>query len=73
MNARTRKLLGGMIIILFVVLYAFCAIVFADSRPMHALPVPLQTLAYIVLGILWVFPLMPIMTWIQGGGRRSKA
>lgn len=72
MNARTRKLLGGMIIIPFVVLYALCATAVADSRPMHALPIFLQTVAYSVLGILWVFPLMPVITWIQRGGRRSK-
>jgi len=29
-----------------------------------------QTLLYIVLGLAWVLPLMPLVSWMERSGRR---
>jgi hypothetical protein len=38
---------------------------------MHEAPAFVQTLLYIVLGLAWVLPLMPLVRWMEGGGRRA--
>ncbi len=71
MTPRTRKLLGGFVMIVFVVFYALVAMALADSRPMHDASGFVQTLMYIVLGLAWVLPLMPLISWMERTGRRS--
>ena len=70
MSPRFRKLLGGFMMIAFVLAYALVAMAVADSRPMHEAPEFVQTALYIVLGLLWVPPLMPLIRWMEGGRRR---
>jgi uncharacterized membrane protein YuzA (DUF378 family) len=43
----------------------------ADSRPMHEAPEFVQTLLYIVLGLAWVVPLMPLIRWMERTRRRA--
>ena len=69
MSPRFRKLLGAFVMIAFVLVYALVAMAVADSRPMHEAPAMVQTLLYIVLGLAWVLPLMPLVRWMEGGGR----
>jgi uncharacterized membrane protein YuzA (DUF378 family) len=71
MSPRFRKLLGAFVMIAFVLVYALVAMAVADSRPMHEAPAIVQTLLYIVLGLAWVLPLMPLVRWMEGGGRRA--
>ena len=71
MSPRFRKLLGALVMIAFVLVYALVAMAVADSRPMHEAPALVQTLLYIVLGLAWVLPLMPLVRWMEGGGRRA--
>ena len=71
MSPRFRKLLGAFVMIAFVLVYAPVAMAVADSRPMHEAPALVQTLLYIVLGLAWVLPLMPLVRWMEGGGRRA--
>ena len=71
MSPRFRKLLGAFVMIAFVLVYALVAMALADSRPMHEAPGVLQTLVYVVLGLAWVLPLMPLIRWMEGGGRRA--
>lgn len=68
MNRRVRTLIGTVAIIVFVFVYALVAITLADSRIVDA-PRLVQTLVYIVLGIAWIFPLMPLIRWMEGPGR----
>jgi hypothetical protein len=70
MPPRTRKLVGGVAMILFVLVYALVAMALADSRPMHDAPSYVQTIMYCVLGIAWVLPLMPLIRWMEGVRRR---
>lgn len=65
MNPRARKLLGSIAMILFVPIYALIAMALADSRPMNDAPSYLRTILYIVLGLAWVLPMMPLIKWME--------
>jgi predicted membrane channel-forming protein YqfA (hemolysin III family) len=67
MNARVRKLIGGAGMIGFVLVYALVAMALADSRPMSQAPEMVRTLIFVVLGLAWVLPLMPLIVWMERG------
>jgi hypothetical protein len=64
MPKRLRKLIGTCAIVIFVVIYGPVAMALAESRIMEA-PQFVQVLAYIALGIAWIFPLMPVIRWME--------
>ena len=64
MRKRTRKLLGTIGIVAFVIVYAPIAMALAESRILEA-PQAVQILAYIALGIAWIFPLVPVIRWME--------
>jgi hypothetical protein len=66
---RTRKLIGAAAMLVFVIVYALLAMMLAQSRPTQEAPVLLQTLIYAVLGLAWILPLIPLIRWMEGGGR----
>lgn len=66
MPRRIRTLIGTVVIIVFVVVYALVAMTVADSRIAEA-PKLVQTVAYMLLGIAWVIPLLPLVKWMEGG------
>ncbi len=47
----------------FVMVYGPLAMALAESRILEA-PKILQALAYLVLGLAWVLPLMPLIRWM---------
>jgi Protein of unknown function (DUF2842) len=63
MPRRTRKLIGTLAIFMFVLVYGPLAMALAESRILEA-PKLVQTLAYAVLGLAWIFPLMPLIRWM---------
>jgi Protein of unknown function (DUF2842) len=63
MSRRTRKLIGTLAILLFVLIYGPLAMALAESRILEA-PKLVQTLAYAVLGLAWIIPLMPLIRWM---------
>ena len=71
MSARIRKLIGGIVMIVFVVVYALVAMALAQSRPLQEAPALVQTIGYIVLGLAWTLPLAPLIKWMERpDGRR---
>lgn len=72
MTPRVRKLVGGAVMIAFVIVYALVAMALADSRPVQAGGGVVQVIVYIVLGLAWVPPMMPLIVWMEGG-RKKKA
>ena len=64
MRRRSRTLLGTFGILAFVIVYAPLAMALADSRIAET-PALVQTLIYSVLGIAWIFPLMPLIRWME--------
>ncbi|HEX2137716.1 MAG TPA: DUF2842 domain-containing protein [Microvirga sp.] len=64
MRRRTRKLVGTAAILIVVIVYGPLAMALADSRIALA-PQALQVLAYIVLGLVWILPLLPLIRWME--------
>lgn len=64
MRRRTRTLIGTIGILAFVIVYAPLAMALADSRIAEA-PALLQAVLYSILGIAWIFPLMPLIKWME--------
>lgn len=65
MSARVRKLLGGVLMILFVVVYALTAMTLAQARVVQDSAKLVQTCIYAVLGLGWVLPLLPLIRWME--------
>lgn len=64
MRRRTRKLIGTLAMLLFILVYAPLAMALAEGRIRDA-PALVQALAYAVLGLVWVVPLLPLVRWMQ--------
>ena len=64
MRQTHRKLIGAVVIIVFVCVYALVAMALAQGRITEASK-PVQTIAYIVLGLAWVLPLLPLIKWME--------
>ncbi len=64
MRRRTRKLVGTAAMLIFVLVYGPVAMALADSRIAEA-PWVLQVLSYVVLGLVWVLPMMPLIRWME--------
>jgi hypothetical protein len=69
LNSRTRKFIGGVAMLVFVIVYALVAMALAQSRPIQEATGLLQTLSYIVLGLAWTLPLMPLIKWMERAPR----
>jgi hypothetical protein len=57
-------LIGTLVILAFVIFYALVAMALAESRIQEA-PKLIQTIAYALLGIVWIFPVMPMIRWME--------
>ena len=64
MQRRLRKLIGTLTIFVFVIFYALVAMALAESRIVDA-PKLIQTIFYIVLGLAWILPIMPLIRWME--------
>ena len=69
MQQRTRKFIGAVVMLAFVIVYALVAMMLAQSRPTQEAAGLVQTLIYAVLGLAWIFPLMPLIRWMERGRR----
>jgi hypothetical protein len=68
---RTRKLFGTVLMLAFVLVYGPVAMALADSRIAEA-PQALQVVAYLVLGLAWILPLMPLIKWMEKPDREGS-
>lgn len=64
MKQRHRKLIGTVVILVFVCVYALVAMALAQGRITEASKT-VQTIAYVVLGLAWVLPLLPLIRWME--------
>ena len=67
MRQRLRKLIGTAGMVGFVLVYALIAMALAQSRPVQEASGLLQGLFYVVVGLAWVLPIMPLIKWMEGG------
>lgn len=63
MGIRTRKLIGTVVMLIFIGFYVLFAMAVAEGRITEA-PKLVQTIAYIILGLIWVVPLLPLIRWM---------
>lgn len=64
MPIRIRKLIGGIALILLVVVWALTAMALAQSILVSTTGI-VATLYYIVAGLGWVLPAMPLIRWMS--------
>jgi uncharacterized membrane protein YuzA (DUF378 family) len=69
MGIRTRKLVGTVAMLIFIGFYALFAMAAAEGRIRDASTM-VQTIVYIILGLIWVIPLLPLIRWM---GKPDKA
>ncbi len=72
MRRRTRSLIGTIAMLAFIVVYAPLAMALADSRIAET-PAPVQAILYALLGIAWIFPLMPLIRWMERPDPEERA
>jgi hypothetical protein len=64
MNRRLRKLIGAMMLLALVFVYALAAMALAQGRITDA-PGWLQVILYAVLGLAWILPAGLIIWWME--------
>lgn len=65
LTRRTRKLIGAFFALAFVIFYALVAMALAQARPLQEASGLVQGLAYAILGIAWILPLLPLIKWME--------
>ncbi len=64
MPIRTRKLVGTIALIVLVVVWSLVAMALAQA-PLVAGSKLVQAAYYVVVGVGWVLPAMPIIAWMS--------
>jgi hypothetical protein len=64
MTVRTRKLVGAIALLVFLAVYALCAMMVAIVLQVSASKVA-ELVYYPVAGLLWVLPAMWLVKWMQ--------
>jgi len=64
MTQRTRKFIGMLAMLVFVIAYALVVMALAQPILRGAGPVT-QILFYAIAGLSWVLPIMPLVAWME--------
>ncbi|WP_276605796.1 DUF2842 domain-containing protein [Sphingomonas gei] len=67
-KASWRKPAGMLAILLLILVWV--VIVASFSSQIGALPILVQLVIYVVLGIIWITPLKPMLRWMETGNWR---
>lgn len=65
MRRRTRKLVGAAAMLAFVVVYALVGMALAQSQPIQNGPGWVHAIFYVVVGMSWILPIMPLIRWME--------
>ncbi len=71
MSVRTRKLIGAFALFILVIVWALIAMAIAQFPPIFQNPL-IAGAYYVVAGIGWVLPAMPLVKWMSGQPIRSR-
>ncbi len=63
MHVRTRKLIGAVVLLLFLLVYAIAVASIGAGRITEASPL-LQLLYFVVAGLAWVLPAGLLLRWM---------
>lgn len=69
MKPSWRKPVGALAILAISLVWV--VLVASFSAPIGGLPVLVQALLYLLLGIIWILPLKPLLRWMESGRRRG--
>lgn len=64
MNPRIKKLIGTIVMVLFVAFYALAIAAFAP-RILTGASKWVELTFYVVAGLAWAIPLMPLIRWME--------
>lgn len=64
MPQRLRKLLGSVVLVAFVSVYALTAMTLAAAK-LPGASGWVQLVFFVVAGLLWVVPAVPLVAWMQ--------
>jgi hypothetical protein len=71
MPPRLRKFIGAIALFALVIVWALLAMAFAQIPAIRENAVA-SVVYYVVAGIGWVLPAMPIVSWMSGPGIRDQ-
>jgi len=71
MSIRIRKLIGAVALLILVTVWALVAMAVAQFPPIFQNPM-IAGVYYLVAGIGWVLPAMPLIKWMSGNPARSR-
>jgi hypothetical protein len=71
MPMRTRKLVGAVLLLVLLVVWVLLGMVLAQNQLMAESRL-LAALYYVVVGIAWVLPAMPIVRWMVRPDRAGE-
>lgn len=69
MPQRVRKLVGTVVLVVFISVYALLAMTLAAAR-LPGTSGWTQLLYFVVAGLLWVVPTLPLISWMQRPDQR---
>lgn len=72
MPTRLRKLIGMVLIVALVVLYALVATTIASFRLAQS-PWWVHLLYFLISGLVWIIPAMFIIRWMEGPARKKSS
>ncbi len=64
MNPRLKKLIGALVMVLFVIVYALLIMALAP-RLLTGASKMVEMAFYLVAGLAWVLPLLPLIRWME--------
>lgn len=67
---RLRKLIGAVLLVILVVVWALMAMALAQGRVTELAPL-WQTVCYVLLGTLWVIPAGLLISWMEKPDRSA--
>jgi hypothetical protein len=65
-----RKPAGALGIVLYVIIWV--VLVASFSAEIGSLPILVQLLIYVALGVVWIAPLKPVLRWMELGKWKSS-
>ncbi|NDA46363.1 MAG: DUF2842 domain-containing protein [Alphaproteobacteria bacterium] len=65
LHMRTRKLIGAIVTLVFVIVYALLAMALAQARFIQDANGFVQGIFYALLGLIWILPLFPLISWME--------
>jgi Protein of unknown function (DUF2842) len=64
MHTPLRKIIGTIVLLAYVMVYAFVVMVIADLKLQDASQI-IKLTYFLVTGILWIFPAMLLIRWME--------